>query len=126
MTEFLVHGKKIPWAWDQVVCSCEDPEYTHWQDIRDKGKKDICTKCQKLPKWQLLTCTECKSQYIWFFGHHLAAEGGWARHKQICWSCLCKHEPPIEGDFPPLYTEPPRQSRSLSEISLGEITFDNL
>lgn len=116
--EFLIPGKEIPWEWSEVVCSCADPDYTHWQDVQ-KGRPDICLRCKKHPRWKLLTCRICDNLYFWSFTHHARVPGGGK-----CWNCLVEVAGVTNEDIPPLYTESPRRARSFEEIDLGSISFD--
>ena len=137
LDEYVPVAPKIPWEWEGEVCGCINPVYG--RIFPAPSDNTVCTRCNKIARWQLMTCTGCSDQYIFAFKHHARTVGiamgknhrvrdtsldGWALDKGLCWNCICKKDPAVDGDIPPVYTESPRKARSLAEINLGEITFD--
>lgn len=119
----------VPWEWAGVVCNCENPEYR--KVYPSPTDNTVCIKCEKIARWQLLTCTRCNDRYLFAFKHHARTVGlsmgknhmirdrsldGWALDKGLCWRCICNEDPPVEGDVPPAYLDAPRIVRSFEEI----------
>jgi len=108
----------VPYSYREIVCTCLDTKY-------DEGAR-TCLRCGKASRWRLVKCAECKEVFLGGgYEHHrvrLPAPKNWVqltpdhsvRASYLCYTCLCKHDPPVEGDTPPSYVL--QEVRSLDEI----------
>ena len=91
-------------------------DYTDYKVKKAPIDNSRCIKCNKRARWQFMTCTQCNEHYDWRFYHH-AIKGsiwrpsepkGWAWARRICWNCIIKQDPAVEGDRPPEFLSAPR------------------
>jgi hypothetical protein len=61
-------------------------------------------------------CSQCAEYFDWQFFHHAILGSvwrpevpkGWAWAKRICWNCIIKQDPAVEGDRAPEFLSAPR------------------
>lgn len=126
----------VPWGWAEVLCLCETPETPSRIQIAEGVTNKNCLKCGKRLRWAFLMCKGCGNRYDYLFRHHANMSGEWAKHKQLCWTCITAKDPAqdnvtypdgsILSDYPPDFLGVPREPRSMDEILADDDDVDSL